>query len=545
MNMPTTKSARLFRFVAALRRGVCGAAVATLAAAAFSFAPAAGAQTLRWATQGDPATMDPHSQNELLTNAMNGQVYETLVQRDRDLALVPGLATDWQQLSPTHWRFRLRAGVRFHDGSAFTADDVVFSVTRAKAPTSNIRVYANAIGEPRKVDAMTVDFVLPKFNPIFLAHVGTIQIMSRAWCEKHGATKPLDFKNREDRHTALNANGTGPWILVSRQPDVKTVYRRNPGWWGRFEGNVQEVVYTPIKSDATRTAALLSGEIDLVQDPAPQDLARLRTNANVDVVEGVENRVLFIGMDQGRDELLYASVKGRNPFKDVRVRRALYQAVDIEAIRGRLMRGQSHPTGAVMPSKRGSFDDPEVERRLPHDPERARQLLTEAGYAQGFDVTLDCPNNRYVNDEEICQALAAMWSRIGVRVRVNAMPRAQYFAKMEKLDTSMYMLGWGGSITDAETTLTPVYRSRGAGGVGDYNWGQVTNPKLDELAIASSQEADPKKREQLIRAALKEHNEQVHHIPLHRQVIPWAARRGVGVVHRPDNWFEWSWVTVR
>lgn len=545
MITPTTALAPLVRRAVSLLRCARGAVVATLATAALALAPDAGAQTLRWATQGDPATMDPHSQNELLTNAMNGQVYETLVQRDRDLVLVPGLAIDWQQLSPTHWRFRLRAGVRFHDGSAFTADDVVFSVNRAKAPTSNIRVYANAIGEPRKVDPMTVDFVLPKFNPVFLAHVGTIQIMSRVWCEKHGSTKPLDFKNREDRHTALNANGTGPWILVSRQPDVKTVYRRNPGWWGRFEGNVQEVVYTPIKSDATRTAALLSGEIDLVQDPAPQDLSRLRSNPNVDVVEGVENRVLFIGMDQGRDELLYSSVKGRNPFKDVRVRRALYQAVDIEAIRGRLMRGQSHPTGAVMPSKRGSFDDPEIERRLPHDPERARQLMTEAGYAQGFDVTLDCPNNRYVNDEEICQALAAMWSRIGVRVRVNAMPRAQYFAKMEKLDTSMYMLGWGGSITDAETTLTPVYRSRGAGGVGDYNWGQVSNPKLDELAIASSQEPDPKKREQLIRAALKEHNEQVHHIPLHRQVIPWAARRGVGVVHRPDNWFEWSWVTVR
>jgi len=522
-----------------------GAAALAVAAALALGAGAATAQTLRWATQGDPQTMDPHSQNELLTNAMNGQVYEALVGRDRQLALVPALATQWQRISPTHWRFRLRAGVKFHDGQPFGADDVVFSVNRAKEPTSMIRVYANALGDVRKVDDLTVDFVQQRFNPIFLDHAGLIPIMSRAWCEKHGATRPLDFKNREDRHTALNANGTGPFVLVSRQPDVRTVYRRNPNWWGRFEGNLQEVVYTPVKSDATRTAALLSGELDLVQDPAPQDLPRLRASPNTTIVEGVENRVLFIGMDQGRDELLYASVKGRNPFKDVRVRRALYHAVDIEAIRTRLMRGMAHPTGAVVPSPRGSFEDPEIERRLPHDLERAKQLMAEAGWAQGFEVTLDCPNNRYVNDEEICQALAAMWSRIGVKVRVNAMPRAQYFAKMEKLDTSMYLLGWGGSITDAETTLTPIYRTRGPGGVGDYNWGQVANPKLDQLAAASSQEPDPKKREQLIREALKEHNEQVHHVPLHRQAIPWAVRRNVTVVHRPDNWLEWAWITLR
>ncbi len=524
-------------FVAAL---ACAAALGLAAAA-----PPAGAQTLRWASQGDPQTMDPHSQNELLTNSMNGQVYEGLVGRDRRLGVVPALATGWQQLSPTLWRFRLRPGVKFHDGTPFTADDVVFSVRRAREGTSDIRVYANAIGEPRRVDDLTVEFQLQKFNPIFLEHLGTVQIMSRAWCEKHGATRPLDFRNREDKHTALHANGTGPFQLVSRQPDVRTVYRRNPAWWGQFEGNVQEVVYTPIKSDATRTAALISGEIDFVLDPAPQDLPRLRSNPATKVIEGVENRAVFIGMDQGRDELLYSSVKGRNPFRDARVRRALYHAVDIEAIRAKLMRGQAHPTGSITPSPRGTFEDPELERRLPHDPARARALLAEAGYPQGFEVTLDCPNNRYINDEEICLALAAMWAQVGVKVRVNAMPRAQYFPKLQKLDTSMYMLGWGGSITDAETTLTPIMRSRGAGGVGDWNFGQVSNAKLDEAAAASSQESDPKKREQLIKAAIREHNEQVHHIPLHRQVIPWAARQGVSVVHRADNWLEWQWITVR
>ncbi|KQP13812.1 ABC transporter substrate-binding protein [Pseudorhodoferax sp. Leaf267] len=505
---------------------------------------AAHSQTLRWASQGDLQTLDPYSQNELLTNAINGQVYETLVSRDRELQLVPGLATAWQQLSPTVWRMQLRPGVKFHDGSPLTVDDVVFSVQRARDPASGIRAYATAMGEPRKVDEATVEFTLAQVNPIFLQHATLVQIMNKAWCEKNGAQRPQDFKGKEEKFTALNANGTGPFVVVSRQPDVRTVYRRNPNWWGSFDGNVQEVVYTPIKSDATRTAALVSGEIDLLLDPVPQDLARLRGTAGVKVIDGVENRALFIGMDQAREELLYSSVKGRNPFRDVRVRRALYHAVDAETLRTRLMRGQAVVTGSVLPSPLGHYNDPAFERRLPFDLARARALLAEAGYPTGFDVTLDCPNNRYVNDEEICIALSAMWAQIGVKVRVNAQPRALYFPKAEKLDVSMYMLGWGGAITDAETTLKPVLRARGEGGVGYYNWGNVKNAKLDALAAASSQEADPARREQLIKAALREHDEQAHHIPLHRQVIPWAMRANVTAAHRADNWLEWRWVQI-
>ncbi len=508
-------------------------------------APATQAQTLRWTSQGDPQTMDPHSQNELLTNSVNGQVYETLVNRDKQLGIEPVLATEWQQTSPTQWRMKLRPNVKFHDGSAFTADDVVFSVQRAREGTSDLKAYANALGEPKKIDALTVEFNLKDPNPIFLQHLTTIPVMSKAWCEKNKATRPQDFKNKEEAYTAFNANGTGPFVLVSRAPDVKTVFKRNPAWWGKFEGNVQDVVYTPIKSDATRVAALISGEVDLVLDPAPQDVTRLRGTAGVKVIDGPENRIIMIGMDQARDELLYGNAKGKNPFKDVRVRRALYQAVDIETIKTKLMRGQAVPTGGITPSPLGAYNDPDIEKRLPFDLDAARKLMAAAGWADGFEVTLDCPNNRYINDEEICQTLAAMWAKLSVKVRVNGMPRSTYFPKVQKYDTSMYMLGWGGSITDAETTLTPVLRNRGTGGIGSWNFGGYTNAKLDELAAASSREADPKKREQLIKAALKEHNEQVHHIPLHRQVIPWAARQNVEAVHRADNWLEWRWVTVK
>ena len=505
---------------------------------------AATAQTLRWTSQGDFQTADPHAQNELLTNSINGQVYETLVARDRELRLVPALASSWTRISPLHWRFKLRPNVRFHDQTPLTADDVVFSVRRAQEPTSGVRVYANALGTPRRVDDSTVDFEMTAFNPIFLEHVSLIFIMSRAWSEQHGVTRPQDFKNKEVSHAALNANGTGPYMLVSRQPDVRSVFRRNPRWWGRPEGNAAEVVFIPIKSDATRAASLIAGDVDFVLDPAPADVDRLRSGATK-IVEGVENRIVFIGMDQGRDELLYSNVKGRNPFKDLRVRQAMYHAIDIRTLQERLMRGQSRPTGSITPSPLGSFNDPEIERRLPYDPVRARALLAEAGYPDGFEVQLDCPNNRYINDEEICVALSAMWARVGVRVRVQATPRAIYFPKAEKLDVSMFMLGWGGAITDAEPTLTAVLRSRGAGGVGAFNWGQVRNERFDELAAASSKEADPARREQLIRAALLEHNAQVHHLPLHRQVIPWAMRTHVDVVHRPDNWLEWRWVQLR
>ena len=263
------------------------------------------------------------------------------------------------------------------------------------------------------------------------------------------------------------------------------------------------------------------------------------------VVDGPENRVVFIGMDQGRDELLYSSVKGKNPFKDVRVRRALYQAIDIETLKAKLMNGQSFPTGAVMPSPLGTYNDPALEQRYPFDLAAARKALAEAGYPDGFEVQLHCPNNRYVNDEQICIALAGMWAQIKVKVKVSGEPRATYFPRLEKYDFSMYMLGWGGSVTDAETTLTPVMRNNlGEKGVGFYNYGHSRNDKLDALAAQSSTEADPKKREELIKAALREYREQFTALPLHRQVIPWAARSNVNVVHRADNWFEVAWVTI-
>jgi peptide/nickel transport system substrate-binding protein len=502
----------------------------------------ADARPFRWASQGDVQTIDPHSQNELLTNGVNGQMYETLVNRGKKLEIVPVLATEWKQVDPLTWRFMLRKGVTFHDGTPFNADDVLFSVQRASEPTSQIRVYAQALGKPSKIDDYTVEFKLAEPNPILLEHATLVQIMSKAWCQKHRVERPLDFTNKEESYASTHANGTGPYMLKSREPDVKTVLVRNPKYWQRVPSNVTEVTYLSIKSDATRVSALIAGNVDLILDPPPQDVPRLKRQQGIKVVEGTENRIIFFGFDQSRDELLYSDVKGKNPFKDKRVREAIYRAIDIGALHRVTMRGQAQPTGGITPSILAS--NPEAEKRLPYDVSLAKKLLAEAGYPNGFGYTLDCPNNRYINDEQICIAVAGMLAKIGLRVKVNAQPRAIYFARMFKLDTSSYMLGWGGAITDAETTFTPILHSNDGKGKGDWNWGRYVNRKLDELIDTQRAESNPEKRKKLIAQALAEHNAQIHHVPLHRQVIPWAMRDNVRVVHRADNWMETQWVYV-
>ncbi|CAM3889795.1 ABC transporter substrate-binding protein [Roseateles saccharophilus] len=505
----------------------------------------AHAQTLRWASQGDMQTTDPHSQNEVLTNTLNNQVYESLTRRMMDMSMGPALATEWTQLSPLQWRFKLRPGVKFHDGTPFTADDVVFSMQRLRDDNAPQRVYANAVGTPKAVDPLTVVFTLDKPNPIVPELLGNLYIMSRRWCEEHRVARPLDFKKQEESYASQHANGTGPFMLVSRQPGVKTVFKRNPNWWNKFDGNLQDFTYLPIVNDATRTAALISGEVDFVLDPPPRDVARLRTLPGIKVLDGEENRLIFIGMDQTRDKLLYGQAPGgRNPFKDLRVRKALYQAIDIEAIKLKLMSGYAVPTGGLTPSPRGAYNDARLETRLLYDLVQARRLMAEAGYADGFEVTLDCPNNRYVNDERICIALAGMWAQLKVRVKVNAMPRTLFFPKVEKFDTSFYLAGWGGGSTDAEVMLTPVLRNRGEHGVGVGNFGGIVNNEADALAAASTIEPDAKKRETLVKAALQSYREQVNIIPLHRQVIPWAMRGGIGMPHSANNAVSMDWVTV-
>jgi len=511
---------------------------------------AASAKTFRWAAQGDYLTADPHAQNESMTNSINGQVYEGLVVRGKKLEVLPQLATSWKQTGPNTWVFTLRKGVKFHDGSNFTADDVVFSIKRAQGDTSNFRVYANAIGEPKKIDDFTVELTTPVPNPVQLEMLAAnLYMMSKAWAEKNNSAKSQDFKNKEENFAARNANGTGPFTLVRRDPDVKSTLKKNANWWGikekRFDGNVDEIVFTPIKNDGTRLAALQSGELDFVLDPPLQNLDQIKKNPQLKAWEGQEQRVIFFHMDQTRDELLYSNVKGKNPFKDKRVRQAMYLAIDIDAIKIQVMRNLSIPTGVALPAPTAAGIPAANQQRPKMDIAAAKKLLADAGYEKGFEVTLDCPNNRYLNDERICIAVAGMLAKINITVKVNAMPRATYFAKAEKLDTSFCMLGWGGATTDAIFTLKPVMRGRNDKGAGTYNWGDVKNAKFDALVDQIEGEMDARKRSALIVEAIKLYTDEVHVIPMHRQMIPWASRSNVSVIHRADNWIEVPWVTIK
>jgi len=525
-----------------------------LLSASIALAAALGAQsaTLRWSSQGDYLTADPMAQNELLTNSINGHVYESLVMRGKKLEILPGLAESWKQTGPTTWVFNLRKGVKFHDGSDFTADDVVFSINRLQGKTSNFRVYGNAVGTPKKIDQHTVELTTPVPNPVMLEMLAnSLFMMSKAWCEKNNAVNTQDFTNEKEAHTARNAMGTGPFILVSRDPDVKSVFKKNPNWWGLKagkdyqDGNVDDIVYTPIKEGPTRMAALLAGNIDFVLDPPVQDIDKLKQEKGVKLYEGRENRVIFLQMDQARDELLYSNVKGKNPFKDKRVRQAFYQAIDVNAINKTVMRGLSVPTAINLPNPDKAGIPKSMDKRYPYDPAAAKKLLTAAGYPNGFELGMDCPNNRYINDEKICVAVAAMLSKIGVTVKVNAIPRAQYFPKAQRMEISFCMLGWGGATTDAIFTLQPVLHSRNDKGDGDYNWGNYKDEKFDAMIDEAKGDTDAKRRQETINKAMQYFHDQVFMIPLHLQVIPWASRSNATVIHRADNWLQATWVNIK
>lgn len=516
----------------------------TLLAAALALATGlAQAVTLRVADVGDVQSMDPHSLNETLQLSFTQNIYDPLVSRGKDMSLQPGLATSWKQTSPTVWRFELRQGVKFHDGTPFTADDVVFSFKRGASDGSDMRGYTSPIKEVRKVGDHAVDIETTAPLPILPDTLTSLFMMSKKWCEENKAERPVDRRKGIENYASFKANGTGPYRLKERQPSTRTVIVKNLNYWDKNEGNVDEVVFTPIGNDATRVAAMLSGEVDVMEPVPLQDVERLKSAGFV-VLQGPELRTIFLGMDQKRDELLFSSVKGKNPFKDLRVRKAFYQAIDIDAIKSRVMRGASSPTALMVgPGVRGFQAD--MNKRLPYDVEAAKKLMADAGYASGFEVGMNCPNDRYVNDAAICQAVAANLARIGVKVNLQAETKNTYFPKILRRDTSFYLLGWTPSTTDAHDAMSALIATPTEKGQGTFNLGAYSNPKFDELTAKVASEIDPAKRNELIREAFKVHADDVGHIPLHQQALAWATTKNVSLVQLPDNRMFFKWITVK
>jgi peptide/nickel transport system substrate-binding protein len=502
------------------------------------------AQTFRWANDGDVNSMDPYARQETFLLSFNANIYEPLVRRNQRMEIEPALAESWENPSPTVWRFHLRQGVKFSDGTPFTADDVIFSVQRVRAPGSNLNSVLATVKEVRKVDDHTVDFETSAPNPIFLQEITNWAIMSKVWSEAHNATKPADITAREESFATRNAMGTGPFRLVSREPDRRTVLERNPGWWDKPTGNVERAELNIIANDATRVAALLSGEVDFLYTVPPQDVTRIGNAPGVRIIQGPELRTIYLGFDQMRPELLKSDVKGKNPFQDRRVRLAFYQAIDINAIHRTVMRGQSRPTGLLYgPGVNGFREQDDV--RYPYDPAAAKKLLEEAGYPNGFGVTMDCPNDRYVNDEAICTAVVNMLARIGMRVTLNAQTRVRYFAEVNppRYNTSFYMLGWTPATSDAHNSLMSLAYTR-SGDRGVYNNGGYSNPRFDQLVDQIAVETNEDKRQEMISQASRMLHDDVAYIPLHQQQIVWAARNNVQVVQTADNYFQLRHVRV-
>ncbi len=513
--------------------------LAAVAVAAVAVATPAMAKTFKWAFQGSVSTLDPHGLNETFLLGTLGNVYEGLVNYDENLKLIPSLAESWEIVEPTKWVFKLRKGVKFHEGQDFTADDVIFSWQRAGTEGSDQKVRHSLIKEIKKIDDHTIEVTTPAPNPLMAQDLVFLKIMDKEWSEANGTVEATNLKGGDEgNHANLNTNGTGPFMITENTQDVKTVFKRFDGYWKDIKSNVTEAVMTPIAQDATRVAALLSGELDLVYPVPVQDWSRLEDADGVKPLTGPEARTIFLGMDQFRDELLYSNIKGKNPFKDQRVRAAFAHAIDLETIKKRVMRGASSPTGLMVAPQINGFNAA-LNEPYEFNPEKSKQLLAEAGYPDGFELTMDCPNDRYVNDERICQAVASMLAKVGVKVEVFAQPKSKYFAKVLQqngYDTSFYLIGWTPGSIDTHNVLTNLIACQNVEAkVGLFNMGNYCNARVDELTKLVEKETDAGQRQAYIDEAFTILKNEYGYLPLHQQPLSWGVRDGVSVAQRADN----------
>ena len=527
------------------------AALTCALACAMSPLPAtAQAKTLRFASAFDPQTMDPHALALLYQTRVVTQIYESLVNRGKDFKLEPSLATSWEMTSATTWRFKLRPGVKFHDGAPFTAEDAVFSIERALDKASQRKNQMLGISGAKKVDANTIDVTTAAPDAVLPEKLWLIGMMSKPWCEKNNVTKPQDYNAKQETFAVRNANGTGPFMLVRYEADVRTQLKSNPTWWGRSTpalaaqfggGNVEEVLYQVIQSDATRLAALQSGQVDFVIDPPFQDLARLKADKTLKVSQADDIGTQYFALNQHSAELPGSDVKGRNPFKDVRVRRAVQLAIDTNLIVKQVLRGEGTVTGSFFsPLIDGHL--PEFEPRPKADAAAARTLLKEAGYENGFSLQMDCVNVAW--RASVCQAAASMLEKVGIRASLVTSPSSVFFPKLSQGTGSLVEFGWSAS-PDPWGMLQSTVRSNDGLAAGAFNAGRYSNPKLDALIDGLRVEPNLAKRRQMASDALRLMAAELPLIPLYRRQHNWVMRPNVDVVHWPNDVLELRWVTIK
>ncbi len=520
-----------------MRSGTLPTVAAAFAALVLATA-AADARSLKWARTGDALTLDPHAQNEGPTHNLMHQIYEPLLIRDAKGKVLPTLALSWAVTSdPTVWEFKLRQGVKFHNGNAFTADDVVFSLDRARQPTSDMKGLLSSIESVSKADDYTVRIKTKGPNPLLPNYLTNMFMMDKEWSEANNTITVQDYKGKKDNFAVRNANGTGPYELVSREQDVKTVLKRYEGYWGKgeFPVGITDITYLMVKADATRVAALLSGEVDFVQDVPVQDIDRVGKTANLKVSFGPENRTIFLGMDVASPELKTSNIKGKNPFADKRVRQAINMAIDREGIKRAVMRGQSVPAGVIAPPFVNGYTK-ELDALPKVDVAKATALLKEAGYADGFQVTLHCPNDRYINDEGICQAATAMLAKIGIKVNLVAQSRGPHFTLIQKNppETEFYLVGWGVPTYDSQYIFSFLYHSR-SGSDGSWNATRYSNAGVDKAIQGLNSEIDTAKRNATIASIWKTVSDETNYIALHHQMLAYAMKSDLDIPVSPEN----------
>lgn len=508
------------------------AAVATAA-----LALPASAETFRWASTTDPSSMDPHAVSSTPVLGFLNNVYEGLVRRGPDMAIEPALATSWEPIGDgAGWRFTLRQGVTFHDGAEFTAEDVLFSYERAASEASDVRSWFAPVSDVVVVDDYTVEIMTNSPQPLFPDSIANWMMMDAGWTEANDAAVP---SRDTENYATRNANGTGAFRLVERQPDLQTVLEPFEGWWGEAEHGITRAVFTPIQNSATAVAALLSGEVDMIEPVPVQDAERVDAGDGTRVIRGIESRVIMLGFAHDHETLRNGA---ENPFRDVRVRAAVAHAVNVPAILQTIMRGSAEPAAQLVAEGTSGFSEPHAERPA-HDPERARALLAEAGYPEGFAFDFACTNDRYLNDESVCQAIVGMLAQVGMEATLNAMPVSTYWPELREGNFDMFLLGWSPGTFDAEHPIRFLVHTAGER-LGTWNFGGYSSARIDALLPVMQSELDPAARQAAMEEAAGIIREDVVYVPLYVQPLLWGVRDGVEVTQRPDNFLILRWVRM-
>lgn len=502
---------------------------------------AAYAAAFNYAGSTSPLTFDPHSTNDFVTASLVRQVYDTVVGLGPDMQLQPGIAIEWKYLGGNRWRFVLRRGATFHDGTPVTATDVAFSIKR-QATSPLYSAMFGGIKETTVVDPGTVDVVSSGPDPILPVKMTRLFVMSKTWSEQHNLAKvPNLGAQGSEAYSLRHENGSGPMVLVSQEPNVKTEFRRNDKWWGTSHGNVTQATYRVIASGPTRLAALLSGELDLITDMPLQDVDRVKSNPAFHVETGPQRLFMELEMDGSRTQALDTTDKNgqsmaQNPFRNVLVRRAIALGIDDPMLVKKIMRGNAYVIGTATAQGFSGYQK-SLDVHWPYDPAQARALLAQAGYPNGFRTTLNCPLERYVNAEETCQAIANMLARIGIDVKVNGMPWPK-FARMlvNGPSSSFHLIGAAGNSGDAQDTFVTVMATRDPKrGRGLQNWALWSNPEFDAVTDELVNTFDPAQRTALYQKGLAIGKDQVHAVYLYQPALAWAMKRSVEIPVRADS----------